>query len=168
MRIQKDWEGRGIKIGPDFYRPKRSFGQGYIFTGVCHSVNRGVWSRGGSGPGGSPIFRGVWSPIFRGVSNFLGGWVRGLQFFGGGGLQFFRGSPIFQGGGLQFFRGGGLHFFRGCGLQFFGGLQFSGGWSPIFRGAPIFGGSLRNMVNVQPVRILLECILVLKVDIKGG
>ena len=24
-----------------YYRPKRSFGQGYIFAGVCHSVNRG-------------------------------------------------------------------------------------------------------------------------------
>ena len=22
-------------------------GKGYIFTGVCHSVNSGVWSRGG-------------------------------------------------------------------------------------------------------------------------
>ena len=83
------------------YRPKQSFGQGNIFTPVCHSVHRG----GGLNPnfqggcvvrgvppnfpggclqffGGSPIFRGV-SPIFRGVSNFSGG------------------SPIFQ-GGLQF------------------------------------------------------------------
>ena len=24
-----------------FYRPKRSFGQGYVFTGVCDSVHRG-------------------------------------------------------------------------------------------------------------------------------
>ena len=26
---------------PSFYRLKRSFGQGNVFTGVCHSVNRG-------------------------------------------------------------------------------------------------------------------------------
>ena len=26
---------------PTFYRPQLSFGQGYIFTGVCHSVNGG-------------------------------------------------------------------------------------------------------------------------------
>ena len=42
------------------YRPKRSFGQGNIFTSVCLSTGGGVWSRG--------------------VSNFF--W--GLQFFGGG------------------------------------------------------------------------------------
>ena len=56
---------------PDFYRPKRSFGQGNVFTGVCDSVHGG-------------------------------------------------GSPIFRGGGLH-----------------------------------------RNTVNVRPVRILLECILVI-------
>ena len=79
-----------------YYRPKRSFGQGYIFTDVCHSVNMG---------GGGLQF-------FGGVSNFSGG---------GGGLQFF------WGGGLQFFRGG-----------------------------------LWNTVNIRPVHILLECILVTK------
>ena len=46
-----------------YYRPKRSFGQGNIFTSVCHSVHR----RGGLVPGG--------------FSNFSG---RVLQFFGGG------------------------------------------------------------------------------------
>ena len=52
-----------------FLPPATKLGQGYIFTGVCHSVNRGgVWSWGGcllpgglfwggSGPGGSA--RGV-------------------------------------------------------------------------------------------------------------
>ena len=29
-----------------FTTRKRSLGQGYIFTDVCHSVNRGVWSGG--------------------------------------------------------------------------------------------------------------------------
>ena len=63
------------------YWPKRSFGQGNIFTPVCHSVHR----EGVSGPGGSPIF-------------FSGGGVPPI-FLGGGGLQFFGKSPIFFGGG---------------------------------------------------------------------
>ena len=80
------------------YRPKRSFGQGNIFTSVCHSVHRGGLSGPGgglSGPGGCLVpGGGVWS------------------------------GP----GGFSKFSGGGLH---------------------------------RNTVNVRPVRILLECILVL-------
>ena len=76
------------------YRPKRSFGQGNIFTHVCHSF----CSRGGCIPAclaGQSRWGGGWvsehalqvSP--RGVSNFLGG----LQFSGEvsnflGGLQF--------------------------------------------------------------------------------
>ena len=54
-----------------FYRPKRSFGQGNVFTGVCDSVHRGgggmVWGGWGwYGPGGGP-------PNFRGGgSNFFG------------------------------------------------------------------------------------------------
>ena len=45
-----------------YYRPKRSFGQGNIFTPVCHSFcSRG----GGSGPGGLQ-FSGGESPIFQG------------------------------------------------------------------------------------------------------
>ena len=85
-----------------FYRPKRSFGQGNIFTPVCHSVHRrkgggGILaylasqSRGGGIPAclASQSQKGVWSG---GVSNSLGG----LNFFGGGGLQIFlEGSPIF-------------------------------------------------------------------------
>ena len=70
-----------------------SFGQGNIFTNVCHSVHRGgCLVRGGS-----------------------------LQIFGGG-------------GGLSKFSGGGSSKFSGC--------------------------LLRNAVNVRPVRIPLECILV--------
>ena len=80
-----------------------------------------------------------------GVSKFFFGggspiFLGGLQFFGGV-SNFLRGSPIFL-GGLQIFRGGFSNFLGG--LQFFGG----GVWS-------------RNTVNVRPVRILLECILVL-------
>ena len=57
-----------------------------------------------------------------------------------GGGVWSRGSPIL-GGYLQFFGGGVSNF---------------GGVSPIFRG----GLQHRNMVNIRPVRILLECILV--------
>ena len=63
----------------DNYWPKRSFGQGNIFTPVCHSV---LFGGGGSGPGGVP-------PNFRGVG---GG---GPPNFQGGFLQIFGGSPIF-------------------------------------------------------------------------
>ena len=79
-----------------FYRPKRSFGQGNIFTAVCHSF----CSHGG----------GVSGPNFR------------------------------RGGLLQFFGGRGWW----CLLQFFGGGVCS---------------NFRNTVNIRPVRILLECIL---------
>ena len=97
------------------YRPKRSFGQGNIFTPVCHSF----CSQGG----------GVSAPNFRGGLN-LGG-VSAPNFWGEGGclLQIFFGgvsAPNFRGGG--------------CLLQFFGGgsaPNFQGGWGA--RGSPIFG-----------------------------
>ena len=88
------------EIQPDLYRPKRSFGQGNIFTSVCHSVHRGGLQ------------------IFGGVSNFSGG---------GGGADPGGVPLIIRGGFLQIFGGGRLH---------------------------------RNTVNVRPVHILLECILV--------
>ena len=84
------------------YRPKRSFGQGNIFTSVCLSTGGGV---------------------------FFGGF---LQIFGG----------------VSFLRGGSSKFLGGF-LQIFGGVFFWGGVLP------------RNTVNVRPVRILLECILVI-------
>ena len=64
-----------------YYRPKRSFGQGNIFTRVCHSVNRGggLVQIFGGGVGGvsDPNFRGgVWS-------KFSGGGCL-IQIFGGG------------------------------------------------------------------------------------
>ena len=103
-----------------YYRPKRSFGQGNIFTSICLSTG---WVGGypsmpcRSVPGGV-----VWS---RGVSNFLGG------------LQFFWGSPIFWRGWSG---PGGLQFFRGV-SNFLGVSNFSG-VSPIFGGSPIFRGSV--------------------------
>ena len=127
--------------------------------------------------GGSPIFRGGLQ-FFGGVSNFSGGspifW--GLQFLGG--LQFFRGGLSNFLGVLQFF-GGGSPIFQGGFPIFQGVSNFSGGSPTFLGGSPIFRGvgSLifwgwgvkgdppgtrhRNTVNVRPVRILLECILVL-------
>ena len=128
-----------------FYRPKRSFGQGNIFTAVCHSF----CSHGG---------RRVSDPNFRGGavwSKFSGGGV--CSNFSGRGQT----APNFRGGGME---GGLLQIFRGGGVC----SNFSGGVvsAPNFRGGLLqfFGGGVcsnfRNTVNVRPVRILLECILV--------
>ena len=134
-----------------YYRPKRSFGQGYVFTGVCDSVHGGggaldfalIW-------GGAPDFALI--ILLGGSSKFPGG-----VFFLGG---------VFLGGFLQIFLGGWV--FLGGFLQILGG-SFLGGVPPNFRGGSFFGGVPpnfrgglhRNTVNVRPVRILLECILVL-------
>ena len=66
----------------DWFRllpPATKLGQGYTFTGVCHSVNRGVASsRGVHGPGGC-----VHAP--RGVCMVRGGaWYRGEAWSRGG------------------------------------------------------------------------------------
>ena len=112
-----------------FYRPKRSFGQGNIFTGVCLSTGGGYLQ----------IFRGV-------------------PFFGGGTSKFSEGVPFF-GGVPPNFRGGA--FLGGVPPNFRGGTsKFSGGYLQIFGGVPFWGGVPQNTVNVRPVRILLECILV--------
>ena len=60
-----------------YYRPKRSFGQGYIFTGVCLSTGGGACSK-------------FWGGA---CSKFFGGCL--LQILGGCLLQIFGGSPIF-------------------------------------------------------------------------
>ena len=151
-----------------YYHPKRSFGQGNIFTSVCqefcsqgvqHALQVSPWGGvsqhalqvspggvsiflGGSGPGGLQFFLGGLvpgrgSPIFRGVSNFSGR------------SPIFWGSPIF------------------LGVSNFGGIK----GDPPFFGGYFFDFCLslgihpprtrhRNTVNVRPVRILLECILV--------
>ena len=108
-----------------------------IFSEACVILSTGgmVWSRGSPILGGSSKFsgRGVFLQIFLG-----GGGVVPPNFWGvskfSGGLQFLGGSSKFL-GGLQFFRGGGSS-------KFSGGVLY---W---------------NTVTVQPVRILLECILV--------
>ena len=100
-----------------FLPAETKFGQGNIFTSVCHSFcSQGGWS--GPGRGGELL------QIFWG----------GLEIFGGGVPPNFRGGPP----------------------------NFQGWGSPNFWGVPTnFGGGLhRNTVNVRPVRILLECILV--------
>ena len=122
-----------------------------LFTGGVWSQG-GVWSRGVCvwSWGVPPILGegGVWSR--EGSSKFSGGCLKFL----GGCLQIF--------GGLQFF-GGCLQIFRGCSSKFSGGVppNFRGGSSKFLGVLQIFGGGLhRNTVNVRPVRILLESILV--------
>ena len=108
------------------------------------------------------------------VKNSVHGGGACSKFSGGCLLQIFRGglpAPNFRGGCL-------LQIFGGCLLQIFGGgacSKFSGGCLlQIFGGGAcskfsggcllqIFGGgsNFRNTVNVRPVRILLECILVI-------
>ena len=85
----------------------------------------------------------------------------------GGGVSAGGVPPNFLGGGVCLeggvppnFRGGSSKFFGGGCLPG-GGVSARGGFLQIFRGGPFFGGVLpRNTVNVRPVRILLECILV--------
>ena len=93
------------------YRPKRSFGQGNIFTSVCHSVHRGGW-----------------------VSQHA------LQVSPGGVSQ-----HALQVSSPNFFLEGGNFFYDFCFL-----------WG--YTSPP--GTTHRNTVKVRPVRILLECILV--------
>ena len=70
----------------------------------------------------------------------------------GGFLQFFGGSPIFWRSPI---------FQRGGSPNFWGVSNFLWGVHQIFWGSPIFRGGLhQDTVNVRPVRILLECILV--------
>ena len=86
------------------YRPKRSFGQGYVFTGVCDSVHGGGCLL--------QIFGGLSAPNFWGVA---------CSKFSGGGV-----CSKFWGGVCSKFPGG-------CLLQIFGGVvcsKFSVGGSP--------------------------------------
>ena len=71
------------------YRPKRSFGQGNIFTRVCDSVHRG---------------EGVCSKFLGGSLLQIFGGVPAPNFRGGCLLQIFGGVPAanFRRGGLQF------------------------------------------------------------------
>ena len=97
------------------YRPKRSFGQGNIFTSVCLSTGGGACSKCSGGcllqifGGGCllQMFGGVPAPNFRGgvpAPNFRGGCL--LQIFGGGACSKFSGgvpAPNFRGGGPPIF-----------------------------------------------------------------
>ena len=83
------------KLGQGYYRPKRSFGQGNIFTSVCLSTG-GVPAPNFRGGACSKFSGGCLLQIFGGVPapNFRGGCL--LQIFGGGACsKFSGGSPIF-------------------------------------------------------------------------
>ena len=46
----------------EYLPPATKLGQGYIFTGICHSVNRGgAWFRGGAWSWGGLLSGGAWS-----------------------------------------------------------------------------------------------------------
>ena len=156
-----------------YYRPKRSFGQGNIFTPVCHSFcsqggggllqifvgGRGVCSKFGGGVVSAPIFLGgVFAPIFRGgvCSKFSGGWCL-LQIFRGVCSKFLGGvcskfggvsAPIFQGGVCSNFGGVCSKFSRGGGVC----SKFSGGSAPNFRGVcSKFWGGLLQILGGSPI-----------------
>ena len=86
--------------------------------------------------------------VHRGVSEIFGGC---LKFWG---VWNFRGVSEIFGGVSEIFGGY---------LKFSGGLKFFGGCLKFWGVSEIFGGGClhRNTVKVRPVRILLECILVL-------
>ena len=129
------------------YRPKRSFIKAkvvFLHLSVIHPVHRlgGYVSQHALqvSSGGSPIFRGG---VWMGVSNFLGG------------LQFFGGVSNFSGGSGP----GGVS-------NFSGGFDFCFLWgytTPLLLPSlPLPPGTRhQNTVNIWPVCILLECILVL-------
>ena len=63
-------------------------GQGYIFTGICHSVNRGVSAPGGVCSQGGVCYRGGWwgCLLLWGLFPGWGGvWSRGRGCVGSGG-----------------------------------------------------------------------------------
>ena len=96
-------------INHNLYRPKRSFGQGNIFTPVCHSVHRG---------GGCSRYCSNLGGCSRICYNFPGGGI----FVGGGSSKFWGG--FFWGGSSKFLGGG---YFLG-GPPNFGGYFFGGGY----------------------------------------
>ena len=103
------------------YRPKRSFGQGNIFTPVCHSVHGGGVCSKFSGGVSAPNFRGgVCSKFWGGLLQILGG--SAPNFLGGVCSKFSGGvsAPNFREGGVC------SKFSGGCLLQiFWGGFKFS-------------------------------------------
>ena len=151
------------------YRPQRSYGQGNIFTPVCHSVHRGgLCSRGGvSAPGGSApgdggsgpggwMLRGVWSRggLVPGGSGPGGVWSQGGLVPGGchGPPEQTRPQFFFLIFNFFFF-----NFFKN--FFFFKFFKFYF-YFLFLLGIPPPRSWLGHMVNERPVRILLECILV--------
>ena len=123
-----------IHVPVSCYRPKRSFGQGNIFTSVCHSVHRGVSQHALQV---SPRGGGYPSMPCRSVP---GGWVsqHALQVSP-------RGGWVSQ-HALQVSPRGGGYPSMPCRSVPGGGLVLGGWGFLIFRGwgSPIFQGGLRG------------------------
>ena len=112
-----------------------------VITGRNEVLAKVIFSQACVCPQGGVVCSRFCSNIPGGV----GGYFFGGVYFSGG---YFLGGVFFGG---VFFRGG---------VFFWGGI-FLGGY---FLGGYFFGGGVlhQNTVNIRPVRILLECILVTK------
>ena len=167
-----------------FLPPANEVCEGYVFTGVCDSVNGGGM-RGFTG-GHLVLFGGCAWFYLGGVRGFMGGvhgFIRGacmvlfggacmvlfggacMVLFGGACVVLFGGHAWFYSGGMHGFIRGGVHgFIRGACMVLFGGhawfysggMQYLGGCAWFFQ----FFRIQWDTVNERAVRILLECILV--------
>ena len=126
------------------YRPQTKFGQGNIFTPVCHSVHRGGVC--GCSGGHAWLLRG-------GVHGCSGGVCMVAP---GGHAWLLQGACVVAPGGMRGFIWGGMHGFIQGGHAWF----YSGGHAWFFQ----FFRTQWDTVNERAVRILLECILVLNIS----
>ena len=146
-----------------FLPPANVVCEGYIFTGVCDSVNRGGMH--GFIGGHAWFYSGAGMVLFGGHAWFYSGGVHGfirgacVVLFGGGMRSFIWGVCGFIWGGMHGFIWGGMHgFIRGCvhGFSSFFGYnemrsmsgQYASYWNA-FLFFPAFGVF---HVNLEPYR----------------
>ena len=129
-----------------YYRPQTKLREGYVFTGICDSVNRGGMR--GCSRGGMPgfirggacvvLFGGACVVLFGGRAWFYSGghvwfysggmrgfiWGACVVLFGGACVVLFGGHAWFYLGGMRgFIRGGVCGFIRGACVVLFGGCM---------------------------------------------
>ena len=136
-----------------FTARKRSLREGYVFTGVCDSVNRGgmlgfIWGgvcgfirgdmRGFIRGACVVLFRGACVVLFRGACVVLsGGWGR-VWFYGGACMVLFGGCVVLSGGWHAWFYWGAVHGFS----SFFGYNEI---WSMSGRNASYWNAFLFSL-----------------------
>ena len=151
---------------PLFLPPANEVCEGYVFTGVCLSTRGGMRGCLGGMRGCSP---GGHAWLLRGHAWLLQGGMRGCSrgacvvALGGACMVAPGGVCVVDPGGHAWFFLGGVHgFCWGCAWFFLGGMHgFFQGVRVVFSGGGV-RRIRRDTVNERPVRILLECILVLK------